>query len=206
IISGMSLDEFFRERIFKPLGMQDTSFYLPTEKLDRFAAAYSPGKDRQIELADPATAKSKFVEEPHLYFMGSGGLISTAADYFRFNQMMLNGGELDGARILGRKTVELMTRNHTGDLPIWLTGPGSGFGLGYAVVMNADHINTLTSNQPGPVPWSPGTHSWGGAFCTFSWIDPVERLTGIVMTQVRPYDHLMIRHDFVGLAYQAIVD
>lgn len=206
IISGMTLDEFFRERIFKPLNMPDTHFYLPMEKLDRFMACYTPDKDGQIQLTDAPTAESRFVKEPHLYFMGSGGLVSTVADYFRFDQMMLNGGELDGARILGRKTVEFMTRNHTGDLPIWLPGPGVGFGLGYAVARNTDHINTLTSGHPGPIPWSVGSYTWGGAFCTFHWVDPVEKLIGLVMTQVGPYRHLNIRHEFAGLAYQAIVD
>jgi len=206
IISGMTLDEFFRERIFKPLYMPDTHFYLPMEKLDRFMACYTPGKDGQIQLTDAPTAESRFVKEPHLYFMGSGGLVSTVADYFRFDQMMLNGGELDGTRILGRKTVEFMTRNHTGDLPIWLPGPWVGFGLGYAVARNTDHINTLPSGHPGPIPWSVGSYTWGGAFCTFQWVDPVEKLIGLVMTQVGPYQHLNIRHEFAGLAYQAIVD
>jgi CubicO group peptidase (beta-lactamase class C family) len=169
-------------------------------------ACYTPDKNEYIKLSDPASAESRFVKEPHLYYMGSGGLISTAADYFRFNQMMLNGGELDGARILGRKTVELMTRNHTGDLPIWLRGPGTGFGLGYGIIMNTDHVNTLKSIHKGPEPWSVGTYLWGGAFCTLAWVDPIERLIGILMTQVGPYRHLNIRHDVVGLAYQAIVD
>ena len=206
IVSGMTLDEFFRQRIFKPLGMCDTHFFLPEEKLDRFAAAYTPDKDGRIELTDPPTAKSYFVKEPHVYFMGSGGLISTAADYFRFDQMMLNGGELNGARLLGRKTVELMIRNHTGDLPLWLPGPWLGFGLGYAVAINTDHINTLTSLHKGPISWSAGSYTWGGAFCTYHWVDPVEKLIGIIMTQVRPYAHLNIRQEFVGLVNQAIVD
>ena len=105
--------------------MKDTHFYLPESKLPRFAAQYAPGeKDKKIVLADAPTAESRFVKEPHTYFMGAGGLVSTATDYWRFQQMMLQGGELDGRRILGRKTVELMTANHTGDLPIWLSGPG----------------------------------------------------------------------------------
>jgi CubicO group peptidase (beta-lactamase class C family) len=206
IISGMTLAQFFSERIFKPLGMPDTSFFLPMEKLDRFAAAYTPEKDGKIRLADPPTPESWFVKEPHLYFMGSGGLVSTLADYFRFDQMMLNGGELDGVRMLSRKTVELMTQNHTGDLPIWLPGPWVGFGLGYAVAINAEHKNTLTSVHRGPVPWSLGSYTWGGAFCTYHWIDPVENLIGVMMTQVRPYTHLKLRQDFVGLVNQAIVD
>ena len=206
IISGMTLDAFFRERIFEPLGMVDTSFFLPLEKLDRFAAAYTPNTDGKITLADPPTAESRFVKEPHVYFMGSGGLVSTIADYYRFDQMMLNGGILDGHRILSRKTVEFMTRNHTGDLPLWLPGPWVGFGLGYAVALNTENRNTLTCNHPGPVPWSEGSYTWGGAFCTYQWVDPVEKLIGIVMTQVRPYAHLNLRQEFVGLVNQAIND
>ncbi|UCH01879.1 MAG: beta-lactamase family protein [Candidatus Bathyarchaeota archaeon] len=206
IISGMTLNEFFHERIFKPLKMSDTHFYLPIEKLDRFTACYTPDKDNHIKLSDPATAESKFVKEPHCYFMGSGGLVSTIADYFRFDQMLLNGGQLDGEQILGRKTVEMMTRNHVGDLPIWLRGPWTGFGLGFGIVMNTDHKNTLTSLHKGPLLWSEGTYLWGGAYCTLAWVDPVEQLIGILMTQVAPYTHLSIRQDIVNMIYQAIVN
>ncbi len=111
--------------------------------------------------------------------------------------MMLNGGELDGVRILGRKTVELMTTNHIGDLPVWLTGPGFGFGLGYSVVKDIG-----VTGQAG----SAGKYGWGGAFCTYFQVDPKEELIGIVMTQVRPYDHLNIRQEFMALANQSIVD
>ncbi len=136
IISGMTLDEYVQKKIFAPLKMTDTHFYLPQSKLDRFAAVYEPDakNDNKIKLLEAPTKDSRFVKEPHVYFSGAGGLVSTAADYVRFHQMMLNGGELDGARILGRKPVELMTANHTGNLPIWLTGPGYGFGLGYRVL------------------------------------------------------------------------
>ena len=206
ILSGMTLDEYLRERIFKPLDMKDTHFYLPEEKLDRFAACYTPGADQCIKLIDAPTPESRFVAEPHTYFMGSGGLVSTARDYYRFYQMLLNGGELDGARILGRKTIELMTQNHVGDLVVWLPGPWVGFGLGFGVVKDTSGTNTLTSLHQGPAPWSVGSYSWGGAFCTFAWVDPREKLIGIVMTQVSPYTHLNIRQEFNGLAYQALVD
>ena len=206
LMSGMSLDVYLRERIFKPLNMPDTCFYLPIEKLDRFAACYTPGDDLRIKLIDAPTPESRFVKEPHTYFMGSGGLVSTVSDYLRFDQMMLNGGELDGARILGRKTVEFMTTIHTGDLPIWLSGLWSGFGLGFAVARNTDNINTLKAEHPGPVPWSVGTYTWGGAYCTYHFVDPVEDLIGIVMTQVGPYRHLNLRQEYVGLVYQALVD
>lgn len=197
VISGQSLDEFFRQRIFEPLGMHDTHFYLPTGKLDRFAALYRPGEDNKIELTEKATPESRWVKEPHIYFAGAGGLVSTAGDYFRFQQMMLGGGESRGVRLLGRKTVELMTSNHIGDLPIWLTGPGYGFALGYSVVKDVGQT---------ALPASVGTYSWGGAFCTYFWVDPAEELIGIVMTQVRPYTHLNIRQEFQVLACQAIVD
>ena len=197
VISGQPFDAFLRERIFEPLGMSDTHFYLPREKLPRFAANYRPGADGKIELVEAPDEKSRYVREPHVYFSGGGGLVSTAEDYFRFQQAMLNGGKLEGKRILGRKTVELMTANHIGDNRIWLRGPGYGFGLGYSVVTDAG----LSA-----MPASLGTFSWGGAFCTVFWVDPVEEIIGILMTQVRPYTHLNIRQDLQTLTYQALVD
>lgn len=199
VISGQTLDEFLRKKIFEPLKMSDTHFYLPASKLGRFAASYQPDNEngKKIKLVEAPTAQSRWVKEPHVYFSGAGGLVSTAADYVRFHQMMLNGGELDGVRLLGRKTVELMTTNHIGDLPIWLTGPGFGFGLGYSVVKDIG-----VTGQAG----SAGAYGWGGAFCTYFQVDPKEELIGIVMTQVRPYDHLNIRQEFMALANQAIVD
>jgi CubicO group peptidase (beta-lactamase class C family) len=197
VMSGESLDEYFRKHIFGPLGMNDTYFYLPGSKLDRFTAQYAPGEGNKIKLVEAPTSASRWVKEPHVFFAGAGGLVSTAADYLRFQQMMLNGGELDGVRLLGRKTVELMTSNHIGDLPVWLTGPGFGFGLGYSIVKDVG-----TTGLPG----STGQFGWGGAFCTYFWVDPVEEMIGIVMTQVRPYNHLNIRQEFQVLANQAIVD
>ena len=197
VISGMPFDRFLQERIFAPLEMVDTHFYLPASKLDRFAALYRPAEGGGLALMEGPTADSRFVREPHSFFSGAGGLLSTARDYFRFQQMMLNGGELDGVRILGRKTVELMTLNHIGDHPIWLVGPGYGFGLGYAVVQD-----------PGAaaMPYSPGSYFWWGAYNTTFWVDPQEDLIGILLTQLRPYTHLNIRQDLATLAYQAIVD
>ena len=198
-ISGMSLDEFFRKRIFEPLGMKDTHFYLPASKVNRLVALYQPDADanNRIKLTEAPTAESRWVKEPHTMFSGAGGLVSTAADYVRFHQMMLNGGELNGVRLLGRKTVELMTTNHIGDLQVWLTGPGYGFGLGYSVIKDVGQA-AVTS--------SVGTYGWGGAFCTYFWVDPAEELIGVVMTQVAPYTHLNIRQEFQVLANQAIVD
>jgi CubicO group peptidase (beta-lactamase class C family) len=209
VMSGMTLDEFFKKRIFQPLGMKDTHFYLPESKLDRFVVAYKPSTDKKnIEMIDPASSESRFVKPPHAFFRGSGGLVSTASDYFLFCQMMLNGGELNGARILGRKTVEFMTQNHIGDLVPWLTGEGSGFGLGFSVQMNLDHTNILTPSywQQIPVIGSVGSYGWGGAYCTIFRIDPAEELIIIMMSQVRPYTHLNIRNNAFVLAYQAIID
>jgi CubicO group peptidase (beta-lactamase class C family) len=199
VISGQTLDEFFRKRIFEPLGMVDTHFYMPESKVGRLTTLYQPDAENgnRMKMTEAPTKDSRWVKPPHVYFAGAGGLVSTASDYFKFHQMMLNGGELNGVRLLGRKTVELMTANHIGDLPVWITGPGFGFGLGYSVVKDIGQ-----SAQPGSV----GNYGWGGAFCTYFWVDPVEEMIGIVMTQVRPYTHLNIRQDFLVLANQAIVD
>jgi CubicO group peptidase (beta-lactamase class C family) len=197
VISGQRFDRFLQTRLFDPLGMTDTHFFLPEEKLNRFSALYRPDEERGLAVTERPTADSRYVRKPHTYFSGAGGLVSTARDYFRFQQMMLNGGELDGVRILGRKTVELMTLNHIGGNEVWLVGPGYGFGLGYAVVQD-----------PGAaaMPYSVGSFFWWGAFNTTFWVDPEEELIGVLMTQLRPYTHLNIRQDLATLAYQAIVD
>ena len=197
VISGKSLDMFLKEELFLPLRMTDTHFYLEDTKGGRLTAQYTPGKDKKIKLQDPGTNKSRFITSPRKIFSGSGGLVSTVHDYLRFQQMMLNGGELDGTRILAPSTVSLMLENHTGDLKLWLSGPGMGFGLGYGVVMDRGKAAT---------PMSEGSGYWGGAYCTFSWIDPDQEVVGVLMTQVRPYSHLNIRQDFQVLAYQAITD
>ena len=197
VISGKSLDVFLMEELFLPLRMTDTHFYLEDTKGGRLTAQYTPGKDKKIKLQDPGTDKSRFITSPKKIFSGSGGLVSTVHDYLRFQQMMLNGGELDGTRILAPSTVSLMLENHTGDLKLWLSGPGMGFGLGYGIVVDRGMAST---------PMSKGSGFWGGAYCTFSWIDPDQQVVGILMTQVRPYSHLNIRQDFQVLAYQAITD
>ena len=197
VMSGMSFDEFLQSHIFGPLAMFDTHFYLPEDKLDRFAGLYRPDVTAGLLLVEAPTEDSRFVRRPHSYFSGAGGLVSTARDYFRFQQMMLNGGELDGVRILGRKTVELMTVNHIGDQDIWLVGPGHGFGLGYAVVQDPGVVG---------MPYSKGSYFWWGAFNTTFWVDPTEELVGVLLTQLRPYTHLNIRQDLATLAYQAIID
>ena len=197
VISGMSLDQYLRERILTPLGMRDTHFYLPTSKLPRFAALYRPDTEGKIELTEKPDKNSRWVREPHVYFSAGGGLVSTTTDYFRFHQMMLNGGELDRIRILGPRTVRLMTTSHTGDKAVWLRGAGFGFGLGYSVT---------TDLGPSGMPSAVGTFGWGGAYCTVFWVDPDDEVIGILMTQIRPYTHLNIRQDFQTLVYQALIN
>lgn len=197
VLSGATLDDFLADRIFGPLGMPDTHFYLPSAKLPRFAALYRPDQEGKIELQEKPDGNSRWVRPPHVYFSGAGGLVSTANDYFRFHQMMLNGGELDGVRLLSPRTVRTMTTNHIGGKPVWLRGAGYGFGLGYSVT---------TDVGLSAMPNAAGTYGWGGAYCTVFWVDPVDELIGILMTQVRPYTHLNIRQDFQTLTYQALLD
>jgi len=197
VISGQPLDEFFYERIFEPLDMPDTHFFLDESYANRLAAQYTPGDDQKIVLQDPGSAESRWIKGPKKLFSGSGGLVSTVDDYLHFQQMMLNGGTLNGMRLLAPSTISLMIENHTGDLPIWLAGDGMGFGLGYGVVVDRGAAAT---------PLSEGAAYWGGAYCTISWIDPEQEIVGVLMTQVRPYSHINIRQDFQVLTYQAIVE
>jgi len=197
VMSGMTLDKYMEEKIFKPLGMNDTHFWLDDTQGGRLMSQYTPGDDMTIVLQDPGTDASRWISGPKNVPRGAGGLVSTAHDYVRFQQAMLNGGELDGVRLLSPNTVNLMMENHTGELPLWLPGPGMGFGLGWAVVMDRGAAAT---------PLSLGSVYWGGAYCTIAWIDREQELIGILMTQVRPYTHLNIRQDFQVLAHQAIMD
>ena len=198
LISGQTLAEFFEDHIFQPLGMVDTHFFLPDTKLGRFCVAYKPGDGHRIEPEEPDTLESYWLSKPGVYFMGSGGLASTAADYFRFADMLLHGGRRRGGpRILSRKTVELMTRSHIGDRFMSLGGPGQGFGLGFGVALDRGRSHTMPTE---------GSYTWGGAFNTHWWNDPVEELFGLVMTQVRPYGHLNLRQDFQTVVTAAIDD
>lgn len=196
LISGMTLDVFFAERIFGPLDMPDTHFYLDEVQARRLTAQYTPAEqDQTIMLQDPGSAASRWVAGSKTLFRGAGGLVSTARDYLRFQQMILNRGEFDGVRLLAPSTVSLMLDNHTGDLPLWLPGPGIGFGLGFGVVVDRGEAAT---------PLSEGAGYWGGAYCTLSWVDPEQELVAVLMTQVRPYRHINVRQDFQVLTYQAI--
>lgn len=204
-VSGQSLGEFFQQRIFGPLEMEDTFFQVPAEKLNRFGTnhTYNP-QSGELEVSDSATA-SNFVNR-QTFESGGGGLLSTAEDYMRFSQMVLNGGELDGARIIGNKTLEYMTQNHLpgifGDngqhAPDTLPGfvNGTGFGLGFAVIEDPTAAGGIGSV---------GEYYWGGAAGTIFWIDPVEELIGVVMIQHMNVQ-VPLRATFKALAYGAIVD
>jgi len=203
VVSGQPLDVFFRERILDPLGMTDTEFWVPEDKRDRFAELYfrNPAT-KQATKMPAASLKSK----PTM-LGGGGGLCGTAADYLRFAQMLLNRGELDGARILGSRTVDYMTRNHlpgNADLeqygrPLFAetTFDGVGFGLGFSVVLDA-----AANRSPG----TEGSYSWGGAASTIFWNDPRERLTALFLTQLLPSSTYPIRPQLQQLVAQALVD
>jgi len=197
VFSGEPIDEFLKNHIFEPLDMTDTSFYLPKEKLARLSSAYRPGDDGKIVLMEAPDENSRFVRGPQTYFSAQGGLVSTSRDYFRFHQMMLNGGELDGARILGPKTVRLIATNHIGDSVVSIRKHGDGFGLGYGVVTEL--------GQDG-LPASVGTYSWGGAWGTVFFVDPHEDLLGVMMCSISPMGHLNMRWDFQTLIYSALLE
>ena len=206
VASGLSLDVFFRERIFEPLKMVDTDFYVPEDKLDRLLACYAKNPiTGEVTMSDGAGAESKaYREQPKLLNAG-GGLVSTLKDYHRFCLMLLQGGSLEGAHLLSPKTVEFMRMNH---LPEGKTikemgdktfsearMEGNGFGLGGSTVV--DVAETLT-------PGSIGTFSWGGLANTFFWIDPEEELIAIQATQMIPTGCYPIRPQFQQLVYAAI--
>ncbi|HEY8548512.1 MAG TPA: serine hydrolase domain-containing protein [Vicinamibacterales bacterium] len=192
-ISGQTLDEFFRTRIFEPLKMTDTFFFVPPEKRDRLATVYSLKRGGGIERA-PATGRYQgaYVDGPRAAFSGGAGLVSTASDYARFLQMLLNGGELDGVRLLSPKTVELMTSNHVGTL---FSLGRTGFGLGFEVT---EHVGR--SGRPGSV----GEFGWGGAYHTKYWVDPEEKLVVVFMTQLLPAFGSDLQDKLRALVYQAI--
>jgi CubicO group peptidase (beta-lactamase class C family) len=216
LISGKPFEAFLQERIFDPLGMDDTGFFVPADKARRLAACYSASPqgamtfhatDRRGGLTlqdDPAT--SSFLSQPS-FISGGGGLCSTSADYLTFCRALLNGGELDGVRLVGPKTLHLMTSNH---LPGGKTLPelsrslfseatyeGIGFGLGFSVTL--DPARTL-------IPGSRGEYAWGGAATTSFWIDPAEQLIAIFMTQVLPSTATPIRRELRTMIYSAITD
>ena len=205
VASGQTLDRFFAERIFEPLGMDETAFWVDATNADRLAALYTP---------DPATGKAMRIDmmgnaalHRPVCLSGGGGLASTAADYHRFTQMLANGGELDGQRILGTRTLNFMTRNHLpghADLEAFgrqlfaeTTFNGVGFGLGFSVVEDPA-ANKVVSN--------PGEFSWGGAASTNFWVDPVDDITAVFLTQLLPSSTYPLRSQLRQLVQQALVD
>jgi CubicO group peptidase (beta-lactamase class C family) len=203
-ISGMKLDLFLAERIFAPLGMNDTSFACPPDQTHRLGDAWSFHPKKGRILYDEG-AKSAWSKPPRLV-SGGAGLVSTSADYHRFCAMLLNGGALDGARILSRKTIDLMTANHlpgNADLTQMsrslfseAVNAGQGFGLGFAV--NLDPARTM-------LPGSKGEYYWGGMFSTAFFIDPVERIHMVFMTQLMPSSTYPIRRQLKTLIYSALI-
>jgi CubicO group peptidase (beta-lactamase class C family) len=195
VISGMPFNEFLKQRIFDPLGMPDTDFWVPPQKLNRFCATYGPGDSVDLKVVDPL--QSRRYSQPTPCPKGGSGLVSTAGDYLRFAQMLLNHGELDGTRLLGRKTVELMTMNHlpAGIHPFGMTY--RGYGLGVSMV-----LDVAQSQLPGSV----GNYGWSGAAGTYFWVDPREELIGILMIQFKPDYLYPISDDLRILTYQAMID
>ena len=223
VVSGMSFRSFLKERILDPLAMVDTDFYVPAAKRERFAANYSPAPTGEIVMVDDPEA-SPYLELPKIE-AGGGGLVGTAADYFRFAQMLANGGELDGVRILGPRTVDLMMSKHLNPeirpdaltsllryFPARLTESGTleptrrgdaarSWGIGFG-------LTGFVVTEPGltGIPMSEGTFSWGGAASTHFWVDREEELVGIVLTQLLPDGTYPMRELMQQLTYQAIID
>ena len=211
-VSGTPFEVFLKERIFDPLGMVDTAFYVPEEKVSRFCACYAIGAlGSKITSAQGPTLQddpriSAYLKQP-TFVSGGGGLVSTATDYMRFARMLLQGGELDGVRLLGPKTLALMTTNHLPgglDLPRLsrsmfseATYEGVGFGLGFAT--------TITPSAT-LIPGSAGDFFWGGAASTFFWVDPREDMIVLFLTQLLPSSAHPVRRQLRTLVYSAITE
>ena len=195
-VSGQSLDSFLRETIFEPLGMDDTHFYLPPDKTGRLATVYSASKSGLKRAPEPGLGigQGHYLKGPRVSFSGGAGLLSTAKDYARFLQMMLNGGSLDGRRVLSRKSVELMTVDHLNGIPF---RAGQGFGLGFSVVTDVG-----ARGQPSSV----GEFGWGGAYHSTYWVDPQEGLVVVYLTQLIPANGLDEHSKLRALVYQALTD
>ncbi len=203
-LSGMTLDRYFRTQIFEPLGMTDTGFHIDESRVERFAANYQRTRDKTLELIDDPFASS-YAGAPS-FLSGGGGLVGTTADYLRFCEMLRRGGELDGERIIGPRTLRLMTHNHLAggrDLTQMAIGAfsetayeGTGFGLGFATTLSEVAAGTLGG----------GDYFWGGAASTIFWVDPNEDLVVIFMTQLMPSSTFNFRGQLKSIIYSAIED
>ncbi len=203
-LSGRTLDVFLQEEIFEPLGMGETGFHVRPDQADRFAACYAKGRGKSLKLVDDP-AKSPYLQPP-VFLSGGGGLVSTLGDYQRFCDMLRRGGELDGERLIGPRTLDLMTENHLpggGDLTTLAmdsfseaTPAGVGFGLGFA--MTTDGVRAGTPSE--------GEYYWGGAASTAFWVDPYEDMTVIFNTQLLPSSTYNFRGQLRNLVYAAIED
>jgi CubicO group peptidase (beta-lactamase class C family) len=205
VISGQRLDAYLREHVLEPLDMRDTSFVIGDRQVPRFAANYERQADGTLKLLDDP---QRSVYRECTFFSGGGGLVSTAPDYFRFTAMLRNRGELDGVRLLGRKTVELMTTNHLpggqeltqlaqAGLFTETAYGGVGFGLGFSVMQSPARAQILGT---------PGEYAWGGAASTAFWIDPAEDLIVIFMTQLMPSSSYPLRRELRVLTYASLID
>ena len=205
VVSGQSLDQFMRERIFEPLGMTDTGFFAPADDHHRLARLYTPVP--KTRKATPLDAMGRGALQKPSFLGGGGGLVSTLGDYHRFTQMLLREGELDGVRLLGSRTLEYMTANHLpGDADLSEYGrplfsesafDGVGFGLGFSVT-----LDPVKAKVPGSI----GDFGWGGAASTTFWVDPVEEITCVFLTQLLPSSTHPIRSELKQLVHQALVD
>jgi CubicO group peptidase (beta-lactamase class C family) len=206
VISGKRFDDYLRDELFGPLGMVDTGFVVDDGQADRLAASYRRGRDRSLKLAeDPETSPYR---ERRPFLSGGGGLVSTSADYLRFAQMLCNGGELDGVRILGRKTVELMTANHLpggGELTEFAVPGGFGevgfTGMGFGLTVATGLGPTRTA-----IAGSAGDFTWGGYASTIFWVDPAEELVVIFMTQFIPSGTFNFRDQLKAIVYGSLAD
>jgi CubicO group peptidase (beta-lactamase class C family) len=193
VASGQPFEDFLQCRVFDPLGMVDTGFWVPPEKILRLSPVYGPAEGGGLKVIQPGVGNA--IAQPTRDPSGGGGLVSTASDYFHFGQMLLNGGELGGARLLGRKTVEWMLQNHLPEGIHPMDELCNGFGLGGSVLLHPG-----LSHRPG----SAGKFGWGGAANTEWWIDPAEDLQCLLMLQYMPAFTIPIVEDFAQLAYGAL--
>ena len=199
VVSGKSLSEFFRTRIFEPLGMKDTYFYLPKEKHSRLATLYTEDSTKHAVKMEPHISINGDFDRDYpnsdgTYYSGGGGLSSTAYDYAIFLQMMLNGGTYNGKRLISRNTVRMMTVNQINDL---FVGDVNKFGLGFEVITEKGSAHS---------PWQPGSFLWGGMFSSSYWIDPKEKIVAQLFLNIYPNSHGDLHEKFKVLVYQAITD